>query len=162
MKKGEKKKNKDDYIIKDDGTILRNESIIHSAKVESMKKKISGSKKREKKNNEDGFIINDDGTIVRKTDEKNNNNLHNVPCCPDCGSVDVTDDGSDYLQYECNACGHIWGDGDDDEIDDDDDAVPCCPECGSDDVTDDGSGYLQYECNDCGHIWGDGDDETDE
>ena len=47
------------------------------------------------------------------------------PICPNCSSDDVTDDGSDYLQYTCNACGHMWGqdevyDNDDEEDYDDD------------------------------------------
>lgn len=87
--------------------------------------------------------------------------------CPECGSDDVEDDGSNCIQYKCNDCGHIWGDEEDDvndEKEDEDDEEESeneifCPECGSDDITDDGSNYLQYECNDCGHIWGDDDDE---
>ena len=79
-----------------------------------------------------------------------------VPSCPNCGSDDVEDDGSDYLQYTCNDCGHNWGH---------DDTVEC-PECGSDDVENDGTDNMQYECNACGHIWGDdevydNDDEED-
>ena len=65
--------------------------------------------------------------------------------CPNCSSDDVDDDGSDYLQYTCNDCGHNWGH---------DDTVEC-PECGSDDVENDGTDNMQYECNACGHIWGD-------
>lgn len=65
--------------------------------------------------------------------------------CPVCGSDDIEDDGSDYLQYTCSSCGHIWGHVDDVE----------CPECGSYDVEDDGYDYLQYHCNNCGHNWGD-------
>ena len=74
-----------------------------------------------------------------------------LPNCPNCGSDDVDDDGSDYLQYTCNDCGHNWGH---------DDTVEC-PECGSDDVENDGTDYLQYTCNDCGHNWGDDEDEDD-
>ena len=68
-----------------------------------------------------------------------------TPNCPNCSSDDVEDDGSDYLQYTCNDCGHNWGH---------DDTVEC-PECGSDDVENDGTYNLQYECNACGRIWGD-------
>ncbi len=80
-----------------------------------------------------------------------------LPNCPNCGSDDVDDDGSDYLQYTCNDCGHNWGHYDTVE----------CPECGSDDVENDGTDYMQYECNACGHIWGDdevydNDEEEDE
>lgn len=76
--------------------------------------------------------------------------------CPYCGSDDFTDDGTNYLQYQCNKCSRRWG-GTDDESDEDE--VVVCPECYSDDIADDGSGYLQYECNDCGHInWGNRDD----
>ena len=74
-----------------------------------------------------------------------------TPSCPNCYSDDVNDDGSDYLQYTCNDCGHNWGH---------DDTVEC-PECGSDDVENDGTDYLQYTCNDCGHNWGDDEDEDD-
>ena len=79
-----------------------------------------------------------------------------TPNCPNCSSDDVDDDGSDYLQYTCNDCGHNWGH---------DDTVEC-PECGSDDVENDGTDNMQYECNACGHIWGDDeiydtDDEED-
>jgi len=79
-----------------------------------------------------------------------------LPNCPNCGSDDVYDDGSDYLQYTCNDCGHNWGHYDTVE----------CPECGSDDVENDGTDNMQYECNACGHIWGDdevydNDDEED-
>lgn len=87
--------------------------------------------------------------------------------CPECGSDDVEDDGSNCVQYRCNDCGYIWGDEEDDVNDEEEDEEDeeenknemFCPECGSDDITDDGSNYLQYECNDCGHIWGDDDDE---
>lgn len=77
-----------------------------------------------------------------------------TPSCPNCSSDDVEDDGSDYLQYTCNDCGHNWGH---------DDTVEC-PECGSDDVENDGTDNLQYECNTCGHMWGDDeyDDNDDE
>ena len=76
-----------------------------------------------------------------------------VPSCPNCGSDDVEDDGSDYLQYTCND-GHNWGH---------DDTVEC-PECGSDDVENDGTGNMQYKCNACGEIWGDceGDDDFED
>ena len=74
-----------------------------------------------------------------------------TPNCPNCSSDDVDDDGSVYLQYTCNDCGHNWGH---------DDTVEC-PECGSDDVENDGTDYLQYTCNDCGHNWGDDEDEDD-
>lgn len=82
-------------------------------------------------------------------DEEDDNDVE-VPSCPKCGSDDVKDDGSGYLQYECNDCGNIWGHDDKEE----------CPECGSHDIEDDGTDYLQYECNNCGHIWGD--DESDD
>lgn len=75
-----------------------------------------------------------------------------TPNCPNCSSDDVDDDGSDYLQYTCNDCGHNWGH---------DDTVEC-PECGSDDVENDGTDYLQYECNACGHNWGDDEDSENE
>lgn len=71
--------------------------------------------------------------------------------CPKCGSTDVEDDGTNYLQYWCNECENIWGH--DDKI--------TCPECGSNDIEDDGTDYLQYECNNCGHVWGD-EEDTDE
>ena len=69
--------------------------------------------------------------------------------CPNCSSDDVDDDGSDYLQYTCNDCGHNWGH---------DDTVEC-PECGSDDVENDGTDNMQYKCNACGEIWGDCEDD---
>ena len=72
-----------------------------------------------------------------------------LPCCPNCGSYDVDDDYSDYLQYTCNKCGHNWGH---------DDTVEC-PECGSNDVENDGTDYQQYTCNDCAHVWGDDEEE---
>lgn len=72
-----------------------------------------------------------------------------TPNCPNCSSDDVDDDGSDYLQYTCNDCGHNWGH---------DDTVEC-PECGSDDVENDGTDNLQYKCNACGEIWGDCEDD---
>ena len=77
-----------------------------------------------------------------------------LPNCPNCGSDDVDDDGSDYLQYTCNDCGHNWGH----------DNTVECPECGSDDVENDGTDNMQYECNACGHMWGDDsyDDNDDE
>ena len=74
-----------------------------------------------------------------------------LPNCPNCGSDDVDDDGSDYLQYTCNDCGHNWGH---------DDTVEC-PQCGSDDVENDGTDNLQYKCNACGHMWGDCEDDDD-
>lgn len=36
--------------------------------------------------------------------------LTNLTFCTECGSVDFEDDGSGYMQYTCNKCGHIWGD----------------------------------------------------
>lgn len=83
-----------------------------------------------------------------ETNESENDD-DELPSCPECGSDDVDDDGSDYLQYTCNDCGHNWGH---------DDTVEC-PECGSNDVENDGTDNLQYECNDCGHIWGDDDED---
>lgn len=70
--------------------------------------------------------------------------------CPECRSENIKDDGSSYLQYTCNICGHNWGH---------DDTVKC-PECGSGDITNDGTDYMQYECNACGFTWG-GDEEYD-
>lgn len=35
--------------------------------------------------------------------------------CPECGSTDFDDNGSGRMQYTCNKCGHIWGDGEDDD-----------------------------------------------
>lgn len=76
-------------------------------------------------------------------DEEGDNDVE-VPSCPNCGSDDVKDDGSGYLQYKCNGCGNIWGHDDKEE----------CPECGSHDIEDDVTGYFQYKCcNNCGHIW---------
>ena len=74
-----------------------------------------------------------------------------TPSCPNCSSNDVDDDGSDFLQYTCNDCGHNWGH---------DDTVEC-PVCGSDDVENNGTDYLQYTCNDCGQNWGEYEDEDD-
>lgn len=86
--------------------------------------------------------------------------------CPKCGSEDIEDDGSDYLQFKCNECGNVWGNDIDEEPEDDDnednDEEIICPECGSDDCEDDGSGYMQYECNDCGHVWGDEEEDADD
>lgn len=65
--------------------------------------------------------------------------------CPECCSENIKDDGSNYLQYTCNDCGHNWGH--DDTIE--------CPECGSNDVENDGTDNMQYECKVCGHMWGD-------
>ena len=76
-----------------------------------------------------------------------------VPICPNCSSDNVEDDGSDYLQYECNDCGHNWGH--DDTLE--------CPKCGSNDIENDGTDICPYECNACGHIWGEDEDfENDE
>ena len=47
-------------------------------------------------------------------DDDNYDDDDETPCCPECGSDDVTDDGSGYLQYRCNDCDHVWGDDDDD------------------------------------------------
>ena len=101
-----------------------------------------------------------------------------LPNCPNCGSDDVDDDGSDYLQYTCNDCGHNWGNPKHDvcprcgshNVEDDNSGYlqykcSCCeclwghynaecPECGSHDAEDDGTDYCQYRCNVCGHIWG--------
>ena len=86
--------------------------------------------------------------------------------CPKCGSKDVENDQSDYLQFKCNKCDHVWGNDIDEEPEDDDDEDNdeeiICPECGSDDCEDDGSGYMQYECNDCGHVWGDEEEDADD
>ena len=94
----------------------------------------------------------------------------NLKYCPNCGSANITDDGSDHIQFSCNDCKYIWGDeeideyeDDDEEEDDeyedddeeeDDDAFPSCPKCGCGIVEDDGSDYLQYTCSSCGHNWG--------
>lgn len=87
-------------------------------------------------------------TLIPKETE----NEIGTPNCPNCSSDDVDDDGSDYLQYTCNDCGHNWGH---------DDTVEC-PECGSDDVENDGTDNLQYECNMCGHMWGSDEDSENE
>lgn len=33
-----------------------------------------------------------------------------TPSCSECGSSNVTDDGSGYLQFKCETCGNVWGD----------------------------------------------------
>lgn len=95
--------------------------------------------------------------------------LNVTPCCPNCGSNEVKDDGTGYLQFECNNCGKVWGDDIDDDgeaLEDDDDEILedktddmesptfICPNCDSKNVYDDESNYLQYLCLDCGHRWG--------
>lgn len=72
--------------------------------------------------------------------------------CPECGSVDIKDEESDYLQHSCNNCSHFWGHN----------GYVECPECGSDDVEDANTGTLPYTCNVCGHNWGDDDIDEDE
>ena len=59
--------------------------------------------------------------IDSEDEEVYDNEYDDTPCCPECGSDDVTDDGSDYLQYECNDCGHIWGNNNEEEEEDSDD-----------------------------------------
>lgn len=155
-----------EFIIKEDGTIVR--SDILSSKIETFKKKISHKNEviDDLDAEEDDMplcpecfsddVTNDGGDFLQYMCNEcghfwgNRNDID----CPKCGSQDVMDDGGNYLQFECNNCGHIWGD---EDVENDDDII-CCPECGSVDITDDGSGYLQYECGDCGHIWGDEDD----
>ena len=40
----------------------------------------------------------------------------NIVECPQCGSYDVENDETDnYNPYECNVCGYIWGEGENDE-----------------------------------------------
>lgn len=34
----------------------------------------------------------------------------NLKYCPNCGSENITDDGSDHIQFSCNDCKYIWGD----------------------------------------------------
>lgn len=92
---------------------------------------------------------------ISNVDEANSNEDEvnsNENSCPKCNSHNIEDDGTDYLQYTCNECGHNWGH---------DDTVEC-PECGSDDIENDGTDYLQYECNNCGHVWGDEDVQENE
>lgn len=91
------------------------------------------------------FLKNNDEEISNEDEANSNENS-----CPKCNSHNIEDDGTDYLQYTCNECGHNWGH----------DNTVECPECGSDDIDNDGTDYLQYECNTCGHIWGD--DESDD
>lgn len=91
------------------------------------------------------FLKNNDEEISNEDEANSNENS-----CPKCNSHNIEDDGTDYLQYTCNECGHNWGH----------DNTVECPECGSDDIDKDGTDYLQYECNNCGHIWGD--DESDD
>ena len=33
----------------------------------------------------------------------------NLKYCPNCGSANITDDGSDHIQFSCNDCKYIWG-----------------------------------------------------
>ena len=63
---------------------------------------------------DEGFIDINEEYFDEEVDEDVDDD---VPCCPECGSANVTDDGSDYLQYECNDCGHTWGNDDDDDGD---------------------------------------------
>ena len=81
---------------------------------------------------------------ARDDEDSQDDGEEDTPSCPKCHSDNVTDDGSDYLQYECNDCGNMWGHCDEK-----------CPVCGSTDVEDDGYDYMQYTCNNCGHNWGD-------
>lgn len=75
-----------------------------------------------------------------------------TPSYPSCYSDNVSDDGSDYLQYTCQDCGHNWGHDD----------TLTCPECGSDNIENDGTDCYPYECNACGHMWGEEEDDNDE
>lgn len=93
------------------------------------------------------YLTNNDEEISNVDEANSNENS-----CPKCNSHNIEDDGTDYLQYTCNECGHNWGH---------DDTVEC-PECGSDDIENDGTDYLQYECNNCGHVWGDEDVQENE
>ncbi len=57
--------------------------------------------------------------------------------CPSCGSDDFEDDGSGYVQYTCNRCGHIWGDEkDEDDWDDNDEDEEDCDEDDDEDYDD--------------------------
>ena len=92
-------------------------------------------------------------TYYRNEEYSERNNTSDIVLsCPKCGSDNIEDDGTDYLQYTCKECGHNWGHDDTEE----------CPECGSDDIENDGTDYLQYECNNCGHVWGDEDVQENE
>ena len=71
--------------------------------------------------------------------------------CPKCGSDNIEDDATGYLQYTCGNCGHFWGHSGEE-----------CPKCGSDDTEDDNTGNLPYKCNVCGHNWGNDDIDEDE
>lgn len=71
--------------------------------------------------------------------------------CPKCGSDNIEDDETGYLQYTCGNCEHFWGHSGEE-----------CPKCGSDDTEDDNTGNLPYKCNVCGHNWGDETEEDEE
>lgn len=43
-----------------------------------------------------------------------------IETCPNCGSDDFDDNGNGYVQYTCNKCGYIWGDGENEEDKDED------------------------------------------
>lgn len=116
-----------DFIIKDDGTIVR--SVTSSSKIEIFKKKITHSydevNNDDADDNNDGGLfcpvcysddISDDGSGILQYSCRDCGNIWGNRQdleCPECGSDNITDDGSNYLQYECNDCGHIWGDDDD-------------------------------------------------
>ena len=52
----------------------------------------------------DEYVGSDDNEDIDDNDETTSNLR-----CPNCCSHDVADDGSDYMQYYCNDCGHVWG-----------------------------------------------------
>ena len=124
-----------DFIIKDDGTIVR--SVTSSSKIEIFKKKITHS--YDEVDNDDvdednaevticpvcySDDIADDGSGILQYSCSNCGNIwgsrHDLEC-PECGSDDVEDDGSNCVQYKCNDCGYIWGDEEDDVNDEEED-----------------------------------------
>lgn len=55
----------------------------------------------------------DDNDYDKEHDEDEDDDEEII--CPECGSDDCEDDGSGYLQFTCNDCGHVWGDEEDDD-----------------------------------------------
>lgn len=93
-------------------------------------------------------IENEDSLLLRCKSCKNKFDMmevyFNLKVCPSCGSTDIIDDGSGYVQFSCNNCGYVWGN--EEENDDEDDDLDGDEECND-------SGYGTYviheECVRC-------------
>ena len=120
-----------DEIVFNDDAVTRNSAIVRATKekydgigFKMYKKWLMGNKKRQDTTSQACEKWQKDVTATLNWLLQELGKHDDTVECPVCGSHDAENDGTSYLQYKCNDCGHRWGDDEDDkEYDDEEDEL---------------------------------------